>query len=338
MRLGNLILPVLGVISFISAEAQDFNGCDYVRQLKVNTKTENKIYPNKQEFPKYNNFSEPLKDEAKNSLEEKIMHIYFQTKKNDLTKGDSIDLMRYFLNVLSPYSVYEKINCINLEGFADCIGKDYDNYVLSLKRTEAVASYLRNFFPHTPFYFSAFGETQSPETRDSSILKKNREVKIIINENPLSRALSLCNADVYLLDQSGSMNLNGEWALLQNYPYPDSCDIYSYSKLSKNTPKNFPEAMHTYDISTEIASGKTCQYDATDTLMTELAENTTLTTVVNGKNNIGGTNPKKIIDKAKKKNIKLNIIRINLPESSKDELISLASGTSGRYYFLKKSN
>ena len=145
------------------------------------------------------------------------MNIYFQTNKSELTLNDSVDMNRYFIKFLKYHSLYEKVTNFNIEGFADCRGDEWDNYELSNKRAEAVANYLKKFYPNIKIYISARGEMNSKETKDSLELQKDRCVRIFFNENPLNRALNLCGANSYVLDQSGSMNKDGEWNILQDY-------------------------------------------------------------------------------------------------------------------------
>ncbi len=321
--------------------SQDIFSCDYIRRLKVNHC--------QREFSEKHvsseiNFSEPLAGELKNSLEGIIMNIHFRTNESDLFHSDSLDLESYCKEILKPYVDKKGINSFNIEGYADCVGSEKDNLILSDKRCLSIANFLKRKFPQVDFYISAFGESQSRETQDSLLLGEDRVGKIIPDENPLKRALDICRADVYLLDQSGSMNQNGEWKLLQKYSFPDSSEVYSFSKLmlppnstlEDLNPRNYPEFFHTYDIKTEIARGKTAYYPANNILIPSLENDRTVTAIINGKNNFGNVSSKEIIDKAKSKSIKVNHVGINLSEDSQKDFIDIATQTGGKYYFFRK--
>ena len=95
----NLFYGILvGGLSLFSlkGKSQDVFGVDYIRKLEVNRATN--YHENKKQYnfsiPSVE-FKEPLGDEAKNSLEEKVMNVYFQTSKCDLSETDSIDLTNY---------------------------------------------------------------------------------------------------------------------------------------------------------------------------------------------------------------------------------------------------
>ncbi len=338
MKFRDLVFTSFFLLShFIGYSQNIINGIDYIRKINnFNKLSEKKPRDDRIAFIKEPLFGEPLSGEAKNSLEGDVMNIYFQTNKFQLTGTDSSDLRKY----ISYISQTKKILSFNIEGFADCTGNDELNYSLSEKRTESIAKILKRTFPNSIIYVSSFGKSKSTQTTDSMILQKERVVKIFPNKNSIERALDISSkkAGIYLLDQSGSMNINGEWKFLQNYFYPDSSEIYSFSKLDDDLPESFYGKKHTYDIKEEVAMGLTSYSLALETLLSIISENKEITIVVNGKNNFKEDNYEKIIEKSKEKKIRLNHIGINLDEDAKKEFRRISENTMGQCYFLKKFN
>lgn len=311
--------------------SQDYMGCDYIRKLKVNCE-EAKKKSKRDDFISYENFNfkSPLNDETQNSLEGKILNIYFPTNESNLSSNDESDIRKYAYCYLKPNSKWIDIKTFMIEGFADFRGGAELNYNLSKERADNVLSKIYPFFRKSDYYVCAYGESKSSEDKDSLELAKDRVVKIIPNENPLISALNNLKADIYLLDQSGSMNKNGEWILLQNYIYPEDCDVYSFSKVYDN-----PDYEYKYDIKDAKAFGNTSYYSALDTLLSSV-KNKAITTMINGKDNVGGSTSEKIIKKAKQNNVVLNLIGLNLKDKDKIDFLKIAEETEGKYYFLEK--
>jgi outer membrane protein OmpA-like peptidoglycan-associated protein len=331
----------LSLLPCLNVKSQDVFGCDYVRQLKVNCGKIPEI--KKSNLDNIINLSKPLEGESQNSLDEITMNIYFRNNEFCLSGKDSSDLNLYCKNILKPYIEKNKIKILTIEAHTDCIGSEESNLKLSDNRGMSIVNFLRRKFNYTDFYISSFGKSKSTETNDSILLSRDRVVKIIPDENPLKRALDVCKADIYLVDQSGSMKHNGEWQLLQKYTFPDSSRVYSFSKLTLPpnskledlNPENFPEFFHTYDISTEVAMGKTAYYPASEKVIMS-NENNAITAIVNGENNYGQKSHEEIINLALERNIKLNQVGINLSEESKKKFIEIAKKTGGKFYFFRK--
>lgn len=350
-------------VGISSVFGQNFEECDYIRRLNVNrfTQTTENTCDNSKNFPTYDNFKEPFSGEAKNSLEGKVMKIYFQNDNCNLSKNDSIDLRRYVLHVLKPYSGkggFEKLESLNFRGFADCNGNPKYNHDLSHKRAENTAKYVEELVhntisPSVKIYISAFGEDKSTETKDSLLWQKDRVVEIIFNENPLKDAMNLCKGKIYLLDQSGSMgptidlstNLVYDWwSHLQDYSFPIGTDVFFYSefipprgiKKEECDPLDYPEMIHTYDIKTEIANGATCYYPAKNKLLSSsiVEKGSEIVTLINGKNDFNKENPYNVIKKAKEKDVQLHMIGIDLSGNYVHDFIDIANETGGKYYFI----
>lgn len=358
-KINNLIYGTLiGGLSLVSlnGNSQDVFGCGYIRKLEVNRISDYNENKKKEfyEIPKVE-FCEPFEDESKNSLEGKIMNIYFQTKKCDLSGTDSIDLKRYVLKFIKPIYDLEKITVFNVEGFADCRGSGIENYELSHRRAEATAKYLdylsRNIVsPSIEIYTSAFGDLQSRETTDSIEMQRDRVVRIIPNENPLKHALDICKSRIVLLDQSGSMSVNGSpyWKYSQKYNFSDSAEVFSYSefipprglKKEELDPEKFPGINHTYNINTEDAYGATSYYPAKEKLISSdfVKQNEIITVVINGKNDFEGYNSERIISLAQSKNVRFNMIGFELSGKYVRDFIEIANQTGGKYYFVKRFN
>lgn len=329
--LKNMFFCSLLAGSSLIGVSQNYMKCDYIRKLEVNQKI-NSIYEHKRNnFISYEkiDFKKPLNDEVQNSLEDKILNIYFPTNESDISSNDESDIRKYACSYLKPNSKWIKINSFTIEGFADFRGGASLNYDLSKKRAENVLEKIQPFFPKSDYYICAYGESKSFEGKDSLDLAKDRVVKIIPNENPLNFALSNLLADVYLLDQSGSMNTNSEWRLLQNYIYPENCEVYSFSKIEGG---NYD---YGYKIKNAIAEGRTSYYSALDTLLSSV-KNKTITTMINGKDNVGGATSEEIIRKAKQNNVVLNLIGLNLKDEDKKDFLKIIEETNGKYYFLEK--
>lgn len=357
------LLPLLfGGLSLFyrGVNAQDMFGVDYVRKIEVNrTKplSEDVRKSSKNEFYfSYNNFSEPYEGEAKNSLENKIMNIYFKSNDTILTDRDYTDIGRLFKKVIKPYlESGNEITSFNVVGYADCmpprgvsdknIASEY-NYNLSYSRAKNVAnevdrlSYSILGMLNPKIFISAYGDLGSKETRDSTQQKNDRVVKIIVNGNPVENALTLCESKTILVDQSGSMTEC--WDYIKNLEFPVDADVLFYSQYMplKGTKKDeFKEfnsywGSHTYKIDSEFAWGRTCFYEANEVLLPTLNDNSELNVIINGKNDFKGSNPSKIINLANDKNIKVNIIGFDLTGECISNMIKIASETGGRYYIV----
>lgn len=325
--------------------SQDFEDCDYLRKIKVNQREvpegKNEILSSK--FVLYNDFKDAVGDEAKNSFHDGVMNIYFPNASYELTENDLIDLNRYISKVLVPYvgeNNVKKMN-VNIEGYANYIGNEEYNYNLSLNRAEAVANVLKKkFYCYFPFgvdlRVSAFGESNSGEDSDVQL---DRRVKIFVEENPLERILNNLSGNVFLIDQSGSMN-DGSWDFLKDYKFPKAKKYFSFSKpffYDKSLENNFN---WTYDINSDVAFGKTNFYEALDKLIHSgfVSNGDTLTVVINGNDNVGGPNVDDLISKSKNKNLTVNILEIGIEEDFKKNLIRFSLETSGKYYALSKSS
>jgi outer membrane protein OmpA-like peptidoglycan-associated protein len=349
---------LFGGLSFFSNDmkSQDVFGCDYIRKVDVNRalKDEEILYEDSyKKFFDYSDFTEPFEDESKNALEGKVMNIYFPTNKCDLSERDSVDIKRYVLKVLKPYieNSNEKLVSFNVEGFADCRGDNLENYDLSHRRAESVASYLykvsrNSISPSVKIYTSAFGEMQSEETDDLVELQNNRVVKIILNENPIKHALDVCKGRKILGDQSGSMI--PYWDSFRKYEFREIDDVFTYSKFipprgmrkEECDTNKYPEMIHTYNINTEIAHGATSYYPAKKILIPSefISSGDTITTIINGKNDFIGESPDEIIRLANEKKVVLNMIGIELSGNYVGDFIRIADETGGKYYFVKNFN
>ncbi len=352
-----LLFSIASVFS-LNSNAQDVFGVDYIRKLNVNRNNQSEVVKRdsySESFFDYDKFSEPFNDELKNSLEGRVMNVYFPTNDCDLSGRDSIDIRRYVLKVLKPYvdNSQDKIVCFNVEGFADCRGDEVDNYHLSHKRAEAVADYLnklsRNIIsPSIRIDISAFGETKSKETKNPFELQKDRIVRIIPNENPIKHALDICDGRIVLGDQSGSMSVNGSpyWRYFQDYKFDVGVDVFSYSEfvpprgVEKEScdAERYPERFHTYNINEEVAHGATSYYPAKRILISSefVSDGDTITTVVNGLNDFKGESPDDIINSAKGRKIVLNMIGVELSGEYVKDFIKIANETGGKYYFVKR--
>lgn len=343
-NLAKIIFPIaLGILP-IKIAAQEFQNCDYIREIKVNHEISSEKATKEQNILFYNDFKEPIGDEMKNSLEDGVMNIYFHHDDSNLTENDLTDLNRYVSKVLVPYGKQKNIRYINVEGYANFIGDEKYNYILSIKRAENVAKILRKklycYFPHNiEIRVSAFGENKSSETTDQLQLQKDRRVRISVEENPLEGGLRCLEGRIFLIDQSGSMK-DGSWNSLKKYNFPKGKKFYSFSKpvIIEGNPQNYIEFDYKYDINFDTPAGKTAFYGATEKLILSdiVSENDTLAIILNGADNVGISSPSEIIKKAKEKSIVLNILGINIDDSYAKTLMDITTETKGNYYFIEK--
>lgn len=347
-NLDKIVLSLMFGSLFFSAKTQNFPDCDYLRELKVNKieGSQGDFNKNALCFVKYNNFKEPVDFELKNSFDNGDMNVYFPNNCAELSKNDLIDLNRYISEVLVPYGKENKIKNINIEGYANVLGDEEYNYFLSIRRAENVAKVIKHklycYFPYDiQVKVSAFGESKSVETDDSIQLQNDRKVIISVEENPLKRGLEYLGGNVFLLDQSGSMN-DGSWNSLREYFFPEAKAYYSFSQpfiINGSSKEDYPEFNYSYDINTDVPAGKTSFYGAMDKLISSpfVGNNDTLTTIINGEDNVGLISPLEIIEKAKDKNVILNILGINVREDYAKTLINFTNKTKGNYYFITNS-
>lgn len=359
LGLGLLVFG-LGMAS-LNSNAQDVFGVDYIRKMEnVNRKSVSDVSPislEKNYFYRGKDLilSEPFEDEAKNFLNGLELSIYYPTNDCYLSKRDSLDIRRYVLKVLRPYykNSGEKLESLTIEGLADCRGERVKNYFLSHKRAQELAKYIypivrNSISPSVKVYISAFGEEHSGQTEDSLKLQKDRVVKIIPNGNPLKTALDICGGNTILGDQSGSMSFEGSlyWKCFQNYKFSKGVKVFAYSEfipprgMSKEecSFEDYPERKHTYDINSEISYGATSYYPSKEILLSSdfVSNNDTITTIINGKNDLNGKSPDKIIEIAKGKNLVLNMVGLELSGNCVNNFIRIAKETGGKFYFVNK--
>lgn len=357
-------VSLLSILPFAkSAYSQNvFEGCDYLRKFEVVNRrgegyTVNFNFANNPNIPEYDNdnFKEPFPGENKNYLEGLIMNIHFRYKESDLTEHDVIDINKYCNHVLEPFLELQKhpsykgkkIKAIILQGHTDCLGSQIDNLPLGEDRGESVAERLNVHISDIPIYICSFGEKYSKETRDSTKRKEDRIVRVIPTDNIFASAFELCfgeGEDIVFLDQSGTSK--SFWRYLQDYPYPDSVQVYAFSQpvlpygmnSSFITPEKFPEHFHTFDIKKEVTGGKTAYYPGIDRLFDVIPRKTSLISVVNNDENVVGCSPQEILEKCKEKEVVFNLIGFNLNGQWKIDLVKIAQETGGVVYLLKKYN
>ncbi len=363
---GALSLFSLGTLN--STAQNVFPDCDYLRKLNVNRRTEQFHEISKELIKNYTSakeidFSEPLEDEARNSLEGMSMNIYFPTDKYNLSGRDSSDIKKYFDNVIISYLKQEnKISSFNLKGYADCVPlknvedksvSDLYNYNLSHKRAESVANYLdyliyTRIHSHVNIFISAYGNMYSKKTKNPDEKKEDRKVEFIVNENPIRNALNVCRGKIILGDQSGSMSCNGSpyWKYFQEHPFFGGVDVFTYSEFvpprgmkKEDCPMEiYPQRFHTYDINKETASGATSYYPAMEKLLSSdiVSEGDTITAIVNGLNDFSNENPGQIIKIAGEKKVVSNIIGLELSGKCISDLMTIPEKTEGKYYFVHR--
>lgn len=320
-----LTAGLIGLGTF--ALGQNLNGKDYVRRVH-NFKTEDEAVISevreygRQEFtpnPAYPGEIENYIDSLNN------LNLFYRTNESTLSDMDRGDVSDYFYNVVNPMGKEEKVKSIEVNGYADCVGKPFDNSVLSEKRARGVSTSLnRSFGGSVPIYVTSFGESLATGEANP----KDRKVTVKLNADPIQNALQLMPAKVYNNDQSGSMNQLNAWSSVQSYKFPEGSHVYTFS--ADNGTKE-----HDFDLMNEEPWGKTCVYDSLDELLDHYS-NTTITTTVNGRDNISRALPYEIIKEAKEKNVKLNFIGINLDKETMKEYTYVSSQTGGKRYFIKK--
>jgi len=159
-----LALSSLGMFG-LGMSLGSLENCSYVREIKVNT-SENNVVSNENEaffLRKYNGFKDPIGNELRNNLENNVFDIYFHHDESSLTQNDLVDIGRYFREVLVPSFQDKKFSNLNITGYANYVGDEDYNYLLSLERAKNVSDiFKKKLYAYFPFEVdvrvSAFGE------------------------------------------------------------------------------------------------------------------------------------------------------------------------------------
>lgn len=278
---------------------------------KIDKKT-NTLYGNK--F----NASEPEVGENKNSIEGRGINIYFRNDEHVLDSGDISDFKQYS-SITGDY-----VGNIKIEASADKNASSDYNLGLSQRRSNSVEDVVRKLFPKANIETVALGE------RPGEDLAERRKVKLTI-DNPISYQIENSKADYLLLDFSGSMNeiLPGtkikKVSTIWNSKIPTGIEAYYFSGKSESN-----------ELGSIFPDGDTPLYNSIYEIIKIAKIESVIDIYTDGLNSkLEGYNSKNIIDEANKKNIKLNMKSIGIPENKKEIYEKISNDTYGKSFFMR---
>ena len=143
-----------------------------------------------------------------NRREGNKLTLYFRTNSWRLDRRDLVDLNSFYRDHTNSHII--------IEGHCDARGSIEDNLQLGGNRAQGVQNYFRGRGHSANIETISYGEN-NPAVNGNGLQshQRNRRVVIIANEPILARALSLSQADAYLLDATGSMN-GDKWNTVAN--------------------------------------------------------------------------------------------------------------------------
>lgn len=266
-----------------------------------------------------------------NDLDGNKLTIYFTTNSWALEGNDRRDLGEYVRRLHDgPLNIL-------LEAYADPRGSGADNDRLARNRGRAVRDFMRGLGVDANFDIVSYGESRSessdaPRTREEKLeLRPDRRVTIMPDENIVSRALSLFPADIYLLDQSGSMGdrlgHTTKWGAVQAYTYPEDSSVFAFATPIENCGSH---------IEDRRPEGGTPLYFALESVIKQADKGDVITILSDGADTEGGMTVRELVQLANSKDLKINTIALQGGSYSTGPLRELARGTGGGTYERKE--
>ncbi len=249
-----------------------------------------------------------------NEIHDGVLSIFFSTNSWKLMSEDTDDLRKFGRTLDSRSSLI-------IEGRADYRGSEQNNEQLGRNRAEGVADFLQSY-TRGSVDFVSYGEKDSSQDTDDRVkMQRDRVVRIVPNRGLVSRALEVSPADVYLIDQSGSMGEGGKWKQVQEFSFPSAADVYTFESPKQNcaTP-----------LSQRSPGGGTPLYRSLFDVLSSMSGSQTLTVLTDGDDTDGGKTPADIIALANRKDVPINVIGLGV--HSPAVLEQIASQTGGQAY------
>lgn len=246
-----------------------------------------------------------------NEVDDGVLSVFYATNSWKLFSNDLGDL-RGFGRSLDPRS------SLIIEGHADYRGSEEWNDELGRNRAAGVADVLDGYLSG-PVDFVSYGEKNATQNGDKTQLQRERVVRVVPNTGLVTRALEVSPADVYLLDQSGSM-VGEKWEQIQAFAFPPSSSVNTFRDPQQNC--DIPLLQRT-------ASGGTPLYRSLDAVISSMGNSQTITVLTDGEDTEGG-DPAQIISEARAKKIRINTIGLGVTQPQ--VLMDLAASTGGQVY------
>ena len=250
--------------------------------------------------------------------------IYYTTLSDTLDPRD-IEALRTY------YKSKERPRDIIIEGHADPRGTEENNLELGRKRAAGVEKYLRIFGYSGNFSVTSQGESKpavAGESREAYSL--DRRVTVIANEDPITRALKVSKADVYLVDRSSSMNdpiSNGKRKIdiVRDFDFPENSIKYGFDSCSGLVEIKSKE---------DFGYGRcyTPLWNSLYSLVNLTPSKKSITVLTDGADTTSSYRPEDVIKAAKDRGIKINVIGIGVTDDTFGVLKSISDATQGSNY------
>ncbi|MBS3168682.1 OmpA family protein [Candidatus Woesearchaeota archaeon] len=255
------------------------------------------------------------KAHLQNEFENNKLRVFYLTHSWALYDNDNRDI--------TAFKKKKKPGSIIIEGYADHRGGDDFNLEISKSRAQGVEARLRAIGYQGSIEVIAYGEGKSSgKTKEE--MKRDRRVTLVANESPLTRALTELRGDVYLIDATGSMQ-GRNWQTVNTHKFPEKSEIYTFNSCTGLT--------RVKSLSEIIPDCGTPLWDSAGSLIKDMTNGKTLTILSDGGDNESrGYNTTSIINLARSKGIKVSTIGIGVDHYTKQQLVTVASQTNGKFY------
>lgn len=259
-----------------------------------------------------------------NKLEGNSLSIYFITNQSLLDQWDKADIDKYI-----DFLKQNPNKTILLEWYADSRGDEGKNLSLSNSRAENIKSYILSRLPNAQIKIVAYWEAGKSKVegilshQEKLTLRVDRRVQIS-TDDMISRALSLSDADHYLLDASSSMKWE-KWGSVKNFSYPKGARVSTFRKVDEK--ECFPS------LETQKVYWHTPLYESLEEVIWKTSSWKSITVLTDWEdNNPASQKLEKIIKDAQSKWIKINTIWIWIRPHFADILHRIAKETGWKYY------
>jgi hypothetical protein len=239
--------------------------------------------------------------------------IFYGTNDWSLKSNDIADLRSYF-NAHPPSTKWV------LEGHADKRGPESWNHELGWNRAGGISE----LFASGAKVFSYGESTSNQGAQTPEDLAEDRYVKLV-NGTPITRGLNLLEADIYLVDQSGSMS-GPKWEEVSSYGFSEGSLVYTFTGANRSCGGH---------IKNQSPGGSTPLYSSLAELIGVSEAGKTITVLTDGGDTENRIEPNTLNMLASEKGLTVNIVGLNVSEPQRLPLESLASITGGKVYFGK---
>jgi outer membrane protein OmpA-like peptidoglycan-associated protein len=271
----------------------------------------------------FNGDSTFLPGELQNKCENKVLNLYYQHDKSNLNHNDSVDFDSYS-KIFKEDPVFFQVR-----GYADIRGTlDYNNN-LALERAKKATNMIKSKYPDAMIELVSVGEIGSEKNLDES-----RKVEIIPNTPSFYSALNKTKSDYGLIDLSGSMNRfvprlgASKYDVLRVVKFPEETDLFAF--FSGRTPKG----KHIPHINEIYPHGSSEVYGSAKDLIDKVIENgKSLTIFTDGVSTDKYISCQDVIDAAKKKEVKVSVVGVGMPQDKVKDYRKIATETGGNYSF-----